>query len=582
MRMTLRTFLLVVAALTLELACTSASDKPAAPKPDPVPVQASSNAWRFAVHGDTQWTSLDDGRNPNTVAVDVIHQIDQAFIDQGVSFVLAVGDVTDNGSKVALDTRATYAQELYNAGIGFFALRGNHESSQAAGVEFQRIFPQTQNGLQNATPANAFITTTDAIQPPAVQGATFTVGSNFSSPSANLAGLSYAFDYKNVRFVLLDQFTPMDGAAAIKGRINDQQAWIDKQLWTGNRAANTHAIVFGHKGLITSNYTDSLFGSDPSADASGQDAFINAMYSNNVRYYFGGHDHIHDRQLVANTKGGNRITEIVTASCSSKFYLPFISQDGATKTSNDIAYNVPAFGYARKTPLSELANDIGYYICTVDGAKVNVDFYAADVTPNLSLAGNSLTGEYLLNGSTPQLTFTKRESFGYSLNGKEFVIAQGKDYKSVTDSFAGTTTSMAILGGTNGSTVTDGSGAATSKAVNTGWSARTNGLASDILSLWGLSDLGSATSDTYALAMTYDPSTTLDAQQLANGWFVLAAKSGGVWVKAVNLNTGGKKNFVLGPWNAKYALGTYGVDTSKNQVWAVINTTGDFAAALAQ
>jgi hypothetical protein len=97
-----------------------------------------------------------------------------------------------------------------------------------------------------------------------------------------------------------------------------------------------------------------------------------------------------------------------------------------------------------------------------------------------------------------------------------------------------------------------------------------------------LSDLGSATSDTYALAMTYDPSTTLDAQQLANGWFVLAAKSGGVWVNAVNLNTGGKKNFVLGPWNAKYTLGTYGVDTSKNQVWAVINTTGDFAAALAQ
>jgi len=570
-------------ALSLAIGCGGNSDKAAATPPSPVPVQTSASAWTFAIQGDTQWTGLaDDGRNPNSVAVDVIHQLDQEFIKQGVKFVVAVGDVTDNGSALALDTRATYAQELYNAGIGFFPLRGNHEASRASGIEFARVFPQTQDGGQNATPTNAFITTTDAIQPPAVAGSAFSLGTNFTSPSTNLKGLSYAFDYNNVRFVLLDQFTPTDGAAAVKGPIADQLSWIDKTLWSGGRAANSHALVFGHKGLITSNHTDVLFGNDPSQDASSQDIFINSLYANNVRYYFGGHDHIHDRQLVANTKGSNKITEIVAASASSKFYLPWISPDKTTKTSNDIYYNVPAFGYTRKTPLSEMVNNVGYYIATVDGPKLNVDFYAMDVTPNLTLAGTALTGEYLFTNTTPTLNFAKQESFGYSLNGKEFVVAQGKDYKSVADSFAGTTTSMAILGGVNGSTVKDGAGTATSKAVNTGWSARTAGLASDILTLWGMTDLGKANSDTYVLSMTYDPKTSLDAQFLANGWFCLVSKSGANWVNAVNLNAGGKKTFVLGAYSSSYGLGTYGVDTTKNQVWAVVNYTGDFAAALAQ
>ncbi len=45
-----------------------------------------------------------------------------------------------------------------------------------------------------------------------------TVGGNFSSPNpygnGNLTGLSYAFDYKNARFVLVDQFTPAPGNGA--------------------------------------------------------------------------------------------------------------------------------------------------------------------------------------------------------------------------------------------------------------------------------------------------------------------------------------------------------------------------------
>ncbi len=62
----------------------------------------------------------------------------------------------------------------------------------------------------------------------------------------------------------------------------------------------------------------------------------------------------------------------------------------------------------------------------------------------------------------------------------------------------------AILSGTNGSTGTDYNGRALTKAVNTGWTPAEAGLASDILTLWGMADLGSEQTDTYVLSMSFD------------------------------------------------------------------------------
>ena len=86
---------------------------------------AKSEPWKFGLIADTQWPSaagsdsLSGFKNPNSVAVDIINQVNKEFISKGVKIVIAVGDVTDNGSNLALDTRATYVQALYNAGIPF-------------------------------------------------------------------------------------------------------------------------------------------------------------------------------------------------------------------------------------------------------------------------------------------------------------------------------------------------------------------------------------------------------------------------------------------------------------------------------
>ncbi|MGD0230665.1 MAG: metallophosphoesterase, partial [Syntrophorhabdales bacterium] len=241
---------------------------------------------------------------------------------------------------------------------------------------------------------------------------------------------------------------------------------------------------------------------------------------------------------------------------------------------NDITYDVPAFGHTRQTEISQDLYWIPYYIVTVDGPKVTVDYYAVNSNGNGS---NILT--------TPALTgnWQKRETFGYSLNGKEFLVAQGQPYTTVQDAIpAGSGffgTSAEILGGTNGSTVTDHSGRALTKAVNTGWAPRDGWdlgpeglLSSDVLTLWGMTDVGNTTTDTYALSMTYDPGVRMSADMLKRGKLVLVTKDAkGNWVKA------GSKNFILGPWNGAYPLGTYGVDPKTHTAWAVVNVTGDFA-----
>ena len=246
---------------------------------------------KLGIMADTQWVGADDGNNPNSVAVGIINRLNEEFIRLGVKLVIAVGDLTDQtyaGHPEYLDTRATYAQALYNAGIGFYPLRGNHEDVASAAVELRRVFPQTRNGANNRTPLDAFVVTPDdeLTRPIRNTGPDFTLGTNFTSPSANLEGLSYTFDFGNARFVLLDQFTvPGD-----TNSIARQQAWITSTL--AGRPAGSHAFVFSHKGLLTQTHADTLFGSDPSQDPAAQDAFITALATNGVHYLIHGHDHI--------------------------------------------------------------------------------------------------------------------------------------------------------------------------------------------------------------------------------------------------------------------------------------------------
>jgi hypothetical protein len=545
--------------------------------------------WKFGVMADTQWNLNLDGQNPGTCAVGIIDLINAQFIAQGVEFVIQVGDLVDqedNANNAPYGgfagqrnspVRAAAAKALYDAGIGFFPLRGNHEGSTTAANEFIGLYPQSRGMGRHVHRAG-----------------------NFSSPFAALNGLSYSFDFGNVRFVLLDQFARADGSvfngtttaylapastgpstAAVGSNIIDQLPWIDAQL--AGRKSDTHAFVLAHKNLIGQNHVDCLFGDNPSTNPAARNAFIHSLQSRGVRYYMGGHDHMHHRSLITSPDGTASVKQMICASDSYKFYYP-------AKPSNDTTYDSPM----REISAAQELDTFGFYIFTVDGPRVTVDFYASGL--GLGAYGTPAGNENKLTLSPTNAAFFKQETFGYSLNGREFLVAEGGSYSTVQDSFLGTVAK--ILGGTNGSVVTDASARPLTKTVNTGWSspvAKSDAaVASNILSVWGTADSLSlwnestgvmpaadrtAKGDTYALSINYN-SAAVHGIKLNNGSFGIGTRDArGKWVNAVSKNFGGTKKFVYGPWNSGYGLGTYGVDTSTSTAWAVVNYDGDFAAA---
>ena len=549
------------------------------------PVASTPESWAFGVMGDTQWTCLTDpaGENPNGVAVSIINQVNQEFIKKGVKFVIQVGDLTEHGFDADIAIRATAAKTLYDAGIGFFGMRGNHETYANSFYSSGAEYPGPANGsIDYKTNGNQFAI--PAIQSNFPQtrgngGNTFGAA-NFSSDtsvSSYLDGMAYSFDYgtpgDNARFIIIDEWVCPDKEVDTAGypfghSVGEQQSWIDGRLDMGTRGT-THAFLFFHQPIMPNNHQDCLFSGYTNANPDMQNVFYASVKKNGAKYCISGHDHMYQRSLVASPDGTNTIEELVCASVSSKFYGP--------KALNDPNW----FGQKyRETSISQELYTVGYYIFTVQGPNVTVDYYSDD-------HGNwASDDDYPGNGMpkhvTPSLNFTKKETWGYSTNGKEFMIGGtgSADLAVIQDSFKDTVAK--ILSGTYANTAIDYTKRVLTRAVNTGWLERNNtNLNSDVLTLWGMAPTGSQyngsvlKTDTYTLSLSYGNGNTSD-----DGSFGLATKdANGNWVNAVSLNFGGTPKFVNGPWNSSYGLGTYGVDTATKTVWAVINHDGSFAAA---
>jgi hypothetical protein len=543
---------------------------------------ATAKPWKFGVMSDTQWTCATDpgAANPGNVSKSIIDQINPQFIKAGVKFVIQVGDLTENGNDADIAERAAAAQSLIDAGIGFFPMRGNHETYGSPdnhfGIpQFQSSFPQTQGGAFTKSDHR-----------------TYKVGKHFSSPtpvSMDLAGMSYAFDYgehgNNARFVIIDNWvTPSKSVSPGNGynygySIGDQQAWISSSLDKNTRNTE-HAFVFSHQNLIGENHQDSIFTGYTNANPDMQNAFFASLQDNDVKYYISGHDHIHQRSIVISPDGFSKVQEIIGASNSSKFYTP--------KALNDAKW----FGQkGRETSISQERYTIGYYIFTVDGSCVTVDYYSDDHGNWLSDNGYPQGPTNAGTQITPTFNFAKKEAWGYCLNGKEFPVPQGATYTTVEDSFKGTT--ARILDGVNESTAKDYTLRPFTKTVNTGWVdedgwfkkypghkwSSDHSLASNIFTLQGMTDLGSQKTDTYTLSLSYNHHRLLPIQHAKGLLGLVSMNEKGQWVSAVDMNVGGSKRFVLGPYKPGYDLGTYGVDLRTRSVWAVINHEGDFAAA---
>lgn len=590
----------------------------------------TADAWSFGVMADTQWTlgypgaEVDpEGTNPFTISDSIGKQIREEFIRHNVRFAFQLGDLSNWAGDEAHAYQGEAAQMLYDAGIGFFPIRGNHEEYgfyfgqdpyfNCNTPAFLEAFPQTR-GLENTFGATNFSSPTELI--PFDYSYLYLPSSRVYAPNDDLDGLSYSFDYgvsgSNARFVLLDtnalryEWVDFDADGEVDGNeivtINyiagQQQNWISERLDNEARGT-THAFVLAHRGVMGANHSDGIFGSSWTSKSWAQRPFYESLYTNDVRHYLSGHDHLYQRSIV---KGYDydttpyQVTQIISAAASTKFYMPRWS----STESNNVNKR------ARETVLSQEFDNVGYYIYTVDGPRVTVDYYsdvfgaigsdycypygvegagdcgdAPDVDEEGNLAGPEEPGTLI----TPKFNFVRKESYGYSLNGAEYVVAKGGPYTVVQETFNGTTAQ--ILDGMNASTAIAPLDRPLSKAVNTGWTPKPAGdkkILSDIFSLWGMEQLGSDSPDTYVLEMSYvDRREKGRGKKLGNAGYRLSTlDKNGHWVNAVKLNVGQKnaknQKFIKGPWKPGYKLGTYGIDMANGTVWAVINYDADFAA----
>jgi hypothetical protein len=320
---------------------------------------------------------------------------------------------------------------------------------------------------------------------------------------------------------------------------------------------------------MAESHQDTMFMGYTNANPDMQNAFYASLQANNVKYFLAGHDHMNQNSIIASPDGLSSVHELIGSSDSSKFYTPKVLTDKSW------------FGQkTRETSVAQELFTVGYYIFTVDGANVTVDFYSDNH------GGWQSDGSYPLGAGrpdtniTPLFNFAKKQSWGYSQNGTEFLVAQGASYPTTPHTFSGTTAQF--LAGTNTSTAKDYTSRALLHAVDIGWDARTCETASAILYLWGTADVGAAGGDTVVLSMSFDPSS-VSAATLVSGGFGLATQQdiSGNWTNAVVQNVGGTPAFHLGAWSASagYGLGDYGVDTATNTAWAVVNHAGRFAVA---
>lgn len=114
-------------------------DTPAPPvgqTPEPVPTPEPTPPTQFVLGllPDTQGGT--DAQGQAHVAMHPMREVLKHQAENGVNMVIALGDLTDNGSKVEFDEWISVARQYRQQGIEFLPVMGNHETSYAYTVQW--------------------------------------------------------------------------------------------------------------------------------------------------------------------------------------------------------------------------------------------------------------------------------------------------------------------------------------------------------------------------------------------------------------------------------------------------------------
>jgi hypothetical protein len=308
-------------------------------------------AWRFVV-------TCDSRGNTNGINEKIATEIAAEVIKHGADFLLFPGDLVSGYTASNPDTFESQLwawvklmQPLYDAGIGVYVGRGNHETA-----DLWSHVPLDPNDNFATRWINVF-------------------GSDLY-PRQKLLGngpagekyMTYSLIHKNALVLMLDHYAGTQHQAVHK--VN--QSWVDEQL-----AANTqtHVFIVGHEAAFRALHTDCLDNHIPE-----RDAFWNSLQNAGARAYFCGHDHFYEHARIddGDRNANNDIHQFIIGTAGAwpySWWPPF--------TGNNSHYTPEEWFYSER---------YGYLLVEIDDLTVKLTYMARD-TWDLSTPGVYLSSD---------------------------------------------------------------------------------------------------------------------------------------------------------------------------------------------
>ena len=262
--------------------------------------------WKFIVTGDSR--GKDNGVNTG-----ILGELVAEIVKEDAEFVLVSGDMVNgyvDQEELAsqFNTWLETMEPVYEAGIGVYVVRGNHDVGEPGGtMAWNKAFSDMpDNGPEGEK------------------------------------NLTYSFTHKNVFVVAVDQY------------INPQQVnqtWLDGQF-----AANTqpHIFVFGHEPAFKALHKDCL--DDKPAE---RDLFWKSIEKAGGRTYFCGHDHFYNHaQIDDDGEPGNDVHQYIAGTAGAPLYDWEGEYDGDNSN-----YTIKNVNYAK---------EYGYVLVEIDGSDVTL------------------------------------------------------------------------------------------------------------------------------------------------------------------------------------------------------------------
>ena len=265
-------------------------------------------SWQFIITGDSRSEDENNGVN-----VRILGELAAEIAKQNVDFVLFPGDLVEGFEdpetmQSQFETWLKVMKPVYDAGIGGYPIRGNHDVGEPEGTSaWNKFFGYLpDNGPQGEK------------------------------------NLTYSFTHNNALIIGVDQYIK-------KNRVN--QTWLDEQL-----AANTkpHIFVFGHEPAFQADHEDCL---DDYPDA--RDRFWASIAKAGGRTYFCGHDHFYNHAAVDDDGNpANDVHQYIVGTAGAPLYRWSPPYDG-----DNSDYTVQNIHHARKH---------GYVLVEIDGLNATL------------------------------------------------------------------------------------------------------------------------------------------------------------------------------------------------------------------